>query len=235
MSQIPSNTNTPPRPRDTAAMKYEPAAPEAPRASQPKPQERRSWVRPILITVMVVLVLGIGLGLGLGLGLKGDDDDDGLTMARQCIRDTEELHEKSFELENFVNENLRMEEWMSCDQTGSNSMTCRLDLASDVEEQYADLCEDDAIGGQAFVIDNAKMRCTLSIEGFGELSVTMHIVHMVECFAPICDTTDDEAFEASALTYIAKQVAAESEELKDCQYIPTDDWRLRRQLLYETI
>jgi hypothetical protein len=200
--------------------------------SQPTPQESRNWIKPVLITVVAVLVLGIGLGLGLGLGLKGDDDDDeddaGLKMERQCIRDTEELHERSLELEHFVNENSRMEEWINCDQTGSKSMTCQLEMAADVEEQYAELCEDDAVGGQAFVIDNAKMRCMLPIEGFGEMSVTMHVVHMVECFAPICNTTDDEAFEASALAYIAKEVAAESEEWKDCQYIPPDDWKLRR-------
>lgn len=185
---------------------------EAARRTEPEPQSRkRLW-----IILAVILVLLLAVGLVVGLAIEHDDDDEASGLDSQCLRDTGNLYLQSPELVEY-SDNTDVSDWITCKQTGTKSNICDVVMPNDISVEFADLCED--AGGVPFTIDNARIRCTISVQNVGDVEMTMNAISLTECVATSCDVTDDKAFEHDAMVYFAKQAAADDEEVKTCQHI----------------
>lgn len=181
---------------------------EAARRAEPEPQGRkRLW-----ITLSVVLVLLVAVGLAIDF----EDDEEASRIDPQCLADTDNLYLQSPELDEYE-DNQAIAEWVTCAHTGGNSVHCDVVMPNDISIEYSDLCE--GAGGAPFTIDNAKLRCTLSAQGFGDVEMTMNTVRLTECVATSCDLTDDEAFEHDAMVYFAQQAADDGEEVRNCRHV----------------
>ena len=97
-------------------------------------------------------------------------------------------------------------------------MDCTIEQPSDSIDMFKEMCED--AGGVVFAFDDVTLRCSGVIPGgVGDVTMNFHVIFMEECFASVCDMSDDEVFEEKAMTYNGLQTAADVEEINKCYLV----------------
>lgn len=197
------------QPRESAAT----------REAAPTTQTKKRKVWWIVLALIATLVIA-GLVMGLVLGLDDDEEEEDEKDNRldaACIMATNALYANNPELDQFM-ENLDRDEWTQYELTGERTVDCTIEQPSDSIDMFKEMCED--AGGVVFAFDDVTLRCSGVIPGgVGDVTMNFHVIFMEECFASVCDMSDDEVFEEKAMTYNGLQTAADVEEINKCYLV----------------